>query len=208
MQSLLLASALVTFFGTSVEGFLNPRGVVFPPTTLGQYQQNYYYTPYINGQPAYNAPVFNGYTPQPAYNGYGSRNVAVRLCFDNLAVHSSDSDNLMDQHEEWNMRMGLLATTGSPIQSLEIKVPVKLSGANFMSTVGQCQTYPMTIEEARQLVVYTDGFEKDSPPLNPNDPLPGGQTVLNLNGGVQRFAVRAADAKHAYTAYGRISLAP
>jgi hypothetical protein len=216
MKTTVSMSVLVGVLANSAQGFFYQPSMFFQQAfgfnpafynrggAAGGQTYNYNYNNRGYQQPAqYN--LYGAYAP--SYNHLSGQTVKVQLCFDALQVHSSDADNVADFHEEWQMRMGLIAQGGQLIQTAEIKVPVMMSGAGFMSPVGQCQVYPMTAQEMQQLVVYTDGMERDTPPFNPDDVLPSSQTAVNFNGAFQRFALRAADKKHSYTAYGSVRLA-
>jgi hypothetical protein len=159
-------------------------------------------TQMINGAPANNN--------QLMYNPSLPPNTKVTLCMTQMAVHTSDSDNWLDQEEEWDMKIGIIGTSGNAVQTGQMNVPVKLQKANFMVNVNKCQDYEMSTDEAYQLTIYSDGVERDGGP-NADDTIPGGQTTVNMNPNrptPQKFAIKAGDSLHDYTIYGVVKYTP
>jgi hypothetical protein len=133
-----------------------------------------------------------------------TRTVSVSLCVTQLQLHTSDSDNWLDWNEEWDMKVGIIGVNGNPIETGEMSVPVKLQNANLMVNINKCQEYIMNTDEAQQLIIYSDGVERDGG-LNQDDPLPSGQAIVGMEGArlvPQRITIQAGDSAHAYTLYG------
>jgi hypothetical protein len=169
--------------------------------------QNQYQTQYQTQSYPYQTRGYpRGYYQPQSY--YGSSSVSLQMCLTNLQVLKADQDNMADFEEEWYMEVGLIGAGTSPIYSKEINVPTAINGQSQTFTVGDCQTYSLDQSQLQGLEVYVGGYEKDSPPFNPNDILPSNSSVINLTNMYSRqlLQIFAADDKHAYIAH--ISLKP